>query len=152
MSGFRVDLSNVKTFSNIRNFPDGIYSATIIDAKEGLTSKADPQLELEFELFSETHGTATINQNISVNMGFMLVPFWVALNDLTPEEFAANPTMEVKNPEALKGTELLVAIGDKKNDRYLDDQGNPRVFKNIVDPFFLPLSRYSELSDAGMIQ
>lgn len=150
-NAFEVDLSNVKTTSFLSNFEDGWYYARVTEGKIGLSQKSDPQLELTFELMSDKQGAASIKQNITVNMGFLLKPFYIAIEDLSQEEFEADPVLRVKDPSAYEGRELLVHIGRKKGNK-VDDEGNPRYFKNITEPFFLPLSRYDELNDAGKIK
>lgn len=150
MSDFVIDLSNVRDFS-IATFPNGWYAARVLDSKLGLSQKSDSQLELKFELLSEEHGTAIVNQNITVNMAFMMKPFWIAVNDLTPEEFAADPNARISDPKRFVDSELLVFLGEKKSNQ-LDDEGNPKVFKNIVDPFFAPLSRFEELAAKGLVR
>lgn len=150
-NGFVVDLSGVKDFVDISSWPNGYYAARVTSAKHGFSQKMDPQLELEFEFFSEDLGSAAIKQNITVNMGFMLKPFWIAVNDLTPEEFLANPNANLENPEKFIGSELIIHIANKKSNKP-DDNGNDRYFKNITQPFFLPLTRYEELSKEGLMK
>lgn len=95
---------------------------------------------------SETFGTAKIKWQISSKADFVLKPFWIAINDFTPEQFAENPVIKLDDARQLIGEELLVHIGT------VPSQDGTREYKNVVDPFAFPLNRYQGLSDAGLIR
>lgn len=150
MAGFRVDLGDVQDFGALNTFPDGVYAARIDEAKFDVNGAGNLSLNMKLELFSETLGTARCTWNISSAAKFMLKPFWIAINDLTPEEFAANPEADIEDPERLVGTELLVQLGTKG---WTDSKtGEARTSKNIVAPFAYPLSRYQELADLNLVK
>lgn len=152
---FSIDLSNVRDFVNLSAFPDGWYAARVLEGKTELDDDANPRLQFAFEIFSEAHGSATINQRITQKQDFIMLPLWLSVNDMTKEEFAELDEEARKNvtvdPQSLENAELLVHLGERKGNKPRDDGSYP-VYKNIVSPFFAPMSRWSELSDAGLIQ
>ena len=152
---FLIDLSNVRQFSNLSAFPNGWYAARIIEGKTDLDDNADPRLEFVFEIFSEAHGSATISQRITQRQDFIMLPLWLAVNDMSLDEFNAMDEKDRKNvavdPSALVDSEILVSLGERKGNKPKEDGTYP-IYKNIVNPFFAPMSRWSELNDAGLIQ
>lgn len=155
MSGFIIDLSNVREFSNLSAFPNGWYAARVVKGETGLDDDANPRLEFTFEIFSEQHGSATISQRITQKQDFIMLPLWLAVNDMTREEFDAMDEEARKNvrvdPDSLVDGEILLHLGERKGNKPKPDGTYP-IYKNITSPFFAPISRWSELNDAGLIQ
>lgn len=152
---FSIDLSNVREFVNLRAFPNGWYAARIAEGKTELDDDANPRLQFTFEIFSEAHGNATINQRITQKQDFIMLPLWLAVNDMTREEFDAMDEEARKDvrvdPDSLVDGEILLHLGERKGNEPKPDGTYP-IYKNITSPFFAPMSRWSELSDAGLIQ
>jgi len=118
----------------------------VVEGKTGLDDNADPRLEFSFEIFSEKHGSATISQRITQKQDFIMLPLWLSVNDMTE----ARKNVRV-DPESLVDGEILLHLGERKGNKPKPDGSYP-VYKNIVSPFFAPISWWSELNDAGLIQ
>jgi hypothetical protein len=137
MSSFVVDLSNVG--ADIRNFPDGVYEASIKSAKLDVSKRtANTTLAMEIEIYSPVHGTAVLRDWLSPAFEAKVKHFWVALNDLTEEQVAASPVVEL-NPPDLVGAQLLVKLGEQEN------KETGKVYKSLVGPWYYPLSRATDL-------
>lgn len=155
MPEFVIDLSNVRQFSNLRAFPDGWYTAQIVEGVVDTDQNGDLMTEFAFEIFSDEHGSATIKQKINKNQAFIMLPLWLAVNDMERAEFDALSDDARSNvrvdPERLVGSDLLVCLGTRQGRTPRPDGTLPE-YKNIVSPFFMPSSRWSELNDAGQIR
>lgn len=134
---FVVDISSVQ--ANIRDFPDGVYEAQIKSAKMDVSEKSQqPMLVMDLELYSPTHGTATIKDFLPEAFPAKVKQFWQALNDFTAEEMANEPEVDI-DPEALPGAQVLIQLGEQENPR------NGKVYKNVTPPWYYATSRAADL-------
>lgn len=126
------------------DFPNGWYEATIkkVESKVAVSS-GNPYLAIELELFSPIHGTGSITDRLpTVNGGFKARPFWKALNDMDENDLAQINQVDAGSPADWVNAQVLVCLGEKPG---TDKNGVERMYKQLVHPFYAPLSRAGEL-------
>lgn len=121
----------------IKNFPNGPTEAIVKMAKSDVSQTGNPVLRLEFEIYHPEYGTAILKDNISPKFKSKALAFWAAVNDMTLEELIG--TEVDVDPKGLKGAQLILQLGEKVSDF------NGKTYKEVVDPFFFPLSRAADL-------
>ena len=137
MSSFIVDTSQAESF--IGDFPLGPVEATVVSCKSDVSKKGGAMLVLELELFHESVGKATLKDWLPASFASKVKAFWMAVNDFTHEQMAANPVVEI-NPPDLIGAQLIVQIGEQ------EDETTKKVYKKIVAPWYYPISRLDLLA------
>lgn len=138
MATFSVDLSNLKT--PIWQFPNGPIEATIVSAKVDVAASGNPKLAIEWEVYHPEVGTATLYDNLpSVGFDAKVAAFWMALNELTPEDIQASPKIDI-DPGGLRGAQMIVQLGEQERK---DKPGTTR--KSVVAPWYYPISKAAEL-------
>lgn len=140
MATFVVDVSQVE--ADIRSFPDGPVEATIKTVTPDVSKKGNNMLVLEVELYHPAVGSVTTRDWLPSNFPAKVKAFWMAVNDFTEEQIAADPQLKIE-PDELKGAQLIVHLG-------LDeDKETKKVYKKIVPPWYYPISRTDLLSTDG---
>lgn len=96
---------------------------------------------MELELYHPSVGTATIRDTLPISFPAKVKAFWMALNDLSPEQIAGEPNVAIE-PEELVGAQFIVQLGEQENKQ------TGKVYKSIVAPWYYPLSRVDVLEYA----
>jgi len=143
MAGLSVNLANVENRAD--GFPDGVYSARVKDAKLDVsTNTGNPMIVLQLEIFHPTLGTASIRDWLVASFASKVKAFYQAVNNFSAQELAddiARDSEPELNPTEMIGAEVLVQIGDRPS------KADPtKIFKNVVAPFYFPISRMDLLT------
>lgn len=137
---FVVDVSQVE--ANLRSFPDGPVEATVKKVTPDVSKKGGTMLSLELEIYHPSVGSATIKDWLPASFPAKVKAFWMAVNDMTEEEIANDPLLKIE-PEGLIDATLILQIGDQEN------KGDGKVYKQVVAPWYYPISRHDLLSTDG---
>ena len=143
MAGLSVNLANVETRAD--GFPDGVYSARVLDANLDVSkASGNPMIVLQLEIYHPQLGTATLRDWLVPTFASKVKSFYQAVNNFTAQELADDLARDSEpeiDPDQLKGAEVLVQIGEKAS-----QQDPSKMFKNVVAPFYFPLSRMDLLA------
>jgi len=137
MASFVVDTSKAESF--IGDFPLGPTEATVTSVKADISKKGGAMLVLELQLYHPSVGSATLKDWLPESFPSKVKAFWMAINDFTHEQMAANPVVEI-NPPDLVGAQLIVQIGEQ------EDEKEKKTYKKIVAPWYYPISRVDLLA------
>lgn len=138
MPSLTVDLAGVAT--DLSQFPNGVYEAQVLSAELEISkSSGNPMVTVEFELHHPTLGTGTIKDWLSPGFKSKIKSFWMAANGFDNQQardaLASGSEIEL-DPDEMVGVQLLVCIGEREG-----RDGDGRMFKSVVAPFFFPVSR-----------
>lgn len=143
MPGLSVNLANVET--SAEGFPNGVYSARIMKAELEISkTSGNPMIVVQLEIYHPQLGTASIRDWLVASFPSKMKSFYQAVNNFNAQQLAddlaRNSEPEI-DPDELIGAEMLVQIGEKPS------QMDPnRMFKNVVAPFYFPISRMDLLA------
>lgn len=138
MPEFVVDISSVQ--APIQEFPNGPVEAQVAKAELDVAkSSGNMMLRIEFEIYHPDHGTATLRDFLPVTFPAKVKAFWQALNDLTAEQMAEQPEVNI-DPDEIVGSQLIIQLGEQEGN-------NGKLYKNVSSPWYYPLSRATDLLD-----
>lgn len=138
---FVVDISNVP--QPIGEFPNGPVEATIAEAKlDVVEANGNPIIRLIWDIYHPDVGVGRLFDSLPSAFPAKAKAFWQALNDFTSEEMMEQANIELNAPE-LVGAQMIVHLGEKEA-----KQGKHKgeLFKQVVSPFYYPISRLDVLS------
>lgn len=133
MARFVVDISDVT--ADIRNFPPGVYEATVENAKPDVSQTGNPLIRMDLRVYSPKHGEAILKDNLPAAFPAKVKAFWMAYNDWTEEDIADVKEVEIDDVSELNGAQILIQLGDQEN------KTNGKTYRTVVSPFYYPISR-----------
>ncbi len=143
MATFRIDLSGAT--GDIRQFDDGNYQASIKEIKLDVSSKGDPMLVIDWEVYHPRLGSATTRDWLVHTFPNKMKGFWLALNGITDSELE-DESFDIDTDD-LVGQTLIVVLGTQERTDKKGPNGETIYSKTFVAPWYFPSNRVDLLDE-----